>query len=101
MKYGLSIENIKSIQEVFKKYPQIDSAILYGSRAKGSYKKGSDVDLTLRGNSIDLRLISQISNDLDDLLTPYKFDLSSIDDIENKELLDHIDRVGIEFYTKN
>jgi len=99
MKFGLEDHLIKEIQAVFSKYPQIDCAILYGSRAMGTYQAGSDIDLTLRGSAaLDLAVLSKITNDLDDLLTPYKFDVSIFNDIENKELLAHIKRVGIEVY---
>ena len=66
----------------------------------GKYKRGSDIDLTLKGKEIDLHLLSKISNEIDDLLLPYKFDLSIFQDIANKELLNHIERVGITFYKK-
>lgn len=98
METGLKADTIKKIQSVFIKYPQIECVILYGSRAKGTYKNGSDVDLTLKGRELDLHVLSKVGNDIDDLLLPYKFDLSIFSDIENKELRDHINRVGVEFY---
>jgi predicted nucleotidyltransferase len=98
METGLSANTIKKIHSVFTKYPQVEVAILYGSRANGTYKNGSDIDLTLKGNNLDLHVLSKISNDIDDLLTPYKFDLSIFTDIENADLLEHINRVGIELY---
>jgi predicted nucleotidyltransferase len=98
METGLSANTIKKIHSVFAKYPQVEVAILYGSRANGTYKNGSDIDLTLKGNNLDLHVLSKISNDIDDLLTPYKFDLSIFTDIENADLLEHINRVGIELY---
>ncbi len=101
MKFGLSNETIAAICSVFKKYPQIDTAILYGSRAKGTYRPGSDIDLTLKGTGLDLRLISEIGNSLDDLMTPYKFDISVFDQIENDDLLKHIARVGVVFYSRS
>mgnify|MGYP001575632496 CR=1 FL=1 len=100
MDYGLSDDIINRIQEVFKKYPQVEGATLYGSRAMGTYRNGSDIDLTLKGKSINHNILNKISNDIDDLLMPYKFDLSIMDDIDNKDLLKHINRVGIEFYQK-
>jgi predicted nucleotidyltransferase len=100
MKFGLSANTITKIQDVFAKCPQIDYAILYGSRAKGTYKTGSDIDLTLQGLALDMKLLSKVSNDIDDLMLPYKFDLSIFNDISNKELLEHIKRMGIGFYKK-
>jgi len=101
MKYGLEdIINFK-IQNVFAVFPQVDKVILYGSRAKGDYKPGSDIDLTLIGENIDLSVMNQIGLMLDDLLLPYTFDLSVFKHIRNSELLEHIDRVGVEFYSRS
>ena len=98
MKYGLKNDTIKAIQEVFARYPQIEKAILYGSRAKGTYRKGSDIDLTLVGKDLDLTTLFKIENVLDDLLLPYKIDLSIYRKIENADLIGHIERVGLVFY---
>ena len=100
MKFGLSKDTIDAICSVLKKYSQIEKVVLYGSRAKGNYRNGSDIDLTLIGKELDLRTLSKVSHDLDDLLTPYKFDLSIFDDIENLDLIDHINRLGVDFYTQ-
>lgn len=98
MMYGLKITTIQSIQDVFKKYPEVEKAILYGSRAKGNYKPGSDIDLTLIGDKLNLTILQKIENELDDLLLPYKIDLSIHKQIKNTELLEHIAWVGIIFY---
>ena len=98
--YGLKEKHIKAINSVFSKYPQIEKAILYGSRAKGNYRNGSDIDLTLVGNDLDLTTLFKIETKLDDLLLPYKMDLSILHKIENPDLTDHIKRVGITFYEK-
>lgn len=98
MKYGLKQQTIEQINSVFTRYPEVEQVILYGSRAKGTYKNGSDIDLTLKGHSLNLRLINQISNDLDELLLPYSFDISIFSQISNADLVDHINRVGVVFY---
>lgn len=98
MKFGLSSTEIAKINAVFKKYPQINSVIIYGSRSMGNYKRGSDIDLTLIGDPIDLQTLSKISNDLGDLFLPYQFDISFFGDIQNLELIDHIERRGQIFY---
>lgn len=100
MKFGLKNQTIHAISEVFRMHPQIGVAILYGSRAKGNYRPNSDIDLTLKGENLDLTELLKIENELDDLLLPYKIDLSVYHNIENKDLLDHIDRVGVVFYTR-
>lgn len=98
MRFGLKENTIAQINTVFAKYPQVESVILYGSRAKGNYKPGSDIDLTLTGDEVDLSLIHKIELDLDDLLLPYTLELSAYRHLSNPDLLDHIDRVGKLFY---
>jgi predicted nucleotidyltransferase len=98
--YGLKSEIIKKINGVFAKYPQVNTAILYGSRAIGNYRPGSDIDLTLQGKNIDLTTLQKIEHELDELLLPYKIDLSLHSQIENSELLDHINRIGKTLYNK-
>ena len=100
MPYGLNENTIKAIHTIFASYPDIDEVILYGSRAKGNYRPNSDIDLTLKGEKLDLTTQFKIENELDDLLLPYKIDLSIYNSIENQNLTDHILRVGIVFYEK-
>ena len=100
MQYGLSIETIKKIKSVFSRFEEVEEAILYGSRAKGNFKPGSDVDLTLKGEKLKLKLLNKINIDLDDLLLPYTFDISIFHQITNPDLIEHIKRVGIAFYKK-
>ncbi len=96
--FGLTDLHIKKIQSVFASYSSIKKAIIYGSRAKGNYRIGSDIDLCLIGLNLDLSLLSKIENQLDDLLLPYTIDLSILSKIENNDLVDHINRKGILFY---
>jgi predicted nucleotidyltransferase len=100
MKFGLKDSIIEKIQTVFIKYPQLEKVIIYGSRAKGNYRNGSDIDITLKGNNLDLEIQNKISLEIDDLLLPYKFDISIFEQIENQNLKDHINRVGQIFYEK-
>jgi uncharacterized protein len=100
MRFGLKEEVIEAIQQVFALHPEVEKAILYGSRAKGNYKPASDIDLTLIGGNIDTTLLHNISWELDDLLLPYTFDLSIYHQLNNTALLDHINRVGILFFPK-
>lgn len=98
MNYGLSDHTIEAINGIFKQYPMVKEVVLYGSRAKGNYHNGSDIDLTMLGDELNLNLQFKIENDLDDLLLPYKIDLSVKAHIENPELLGHIARVGLTLY---
>jgi predicted nucleotidyltransferase len=97
---GLSQKTIDALINVFKKNPEIVEAVLYGSRAKGNYRPNSDIDLTLKGKNLDLSALWKIELELDDLLLPYQIDLSLYQLIKQPALLEHIDRVGVVFYSK-
>jgi predicted nucleotidyltransferase len=100
MNHGLSAATVTKIHEVLSRHPEVERAILYGSRAKGNFKPGSDIDLTLTGSGLDQRIRGRIDEELDDLLLPYEFDLSLFADLTHPELVDHIRRVGIVFYER-
>ena len=97
---GLTKEEINSIREVFSRYQQIEEVLIYGSRAMGNFKPASDINLTLIGKNIDLSLQTKIEFDLDYLMLPYKFYISIYDKITNPKFLEHINRVGKEFYKR-
>jgi predicted nucleotidyltransferase len=99
MKYGLSNNSLDRINTIFKQFPAIETVYLYGSRAKGNYKPSSDIDIALKGNKLNLHQLSSVMAQLDDLLLPYKFDVSIYHQIDNKELLDHINRIGVTVYS--
>lgn len=98
--YGLSAETIEKIQAVFKAFPQIEQATIYGSRAKGSAEVGSDIDLTIIGDELTEQQMIKVEMALDELMLPYTIDLSDLDKIKNQELIDHIKRVGKLFYQR-
>jgi len=100
MLYGLKAETIESINNVFSKHESIEEVVLYGSRAKGNFHPSSDIDLTMKGDSLSLHDQLRIETELDDLLLPYKIDLSLFHTISNSDLLGHITRVGKIFYKK-
>jgi len=95
---GLDQQAISKINDVFRSFPEINEVILYGSRAMGNFKPYSDIDLTLKGKNLDLSIQQKIETQLDDLLLPYKIDLSIFHQIQNQDLVDHISRVGKKFY---
>jgi len=98
--FGLKQEVITKISDVFTRFPSVVTVLIYGSRAKGNFKHSSDIDLTLKGKDLDFTLLCEVSNELDDLLLPYSIDLSIYDQIENHDLVEHIDRKGAVFYQK-
>ena len=100
-RFGLPDKTLATVRAILADYPEIEQAILYGSRAKGTYGKGSDIDLTLVGERLDHRLLAQIAGSLEDSPIPYQVDLSLRSDIDNPNLLAHIERVGVEFYRRD
>jgi predicted nucleotidyltransferase len=98
---GLSSETIKKIHQVFNMHPEIYHVLLYGSRAKGNYRLGSDIDLTVMGDECSATQLLKIENQLDDLLLPYMIDISLFREIESVDLINHIERISIDFYTEN
>lgn len=93
----LSAQELESIRSVFRRHPAVKSAILFGSRAKGTHNNRSDVDLVVSGLVMQLEA-EAIASDLDELATPYHFDVQSMEHIQHRGLLDHIQRVGIVIY---
>ena len=100
MLFGLSSNNINKINSVFKQYSEINEVVIFGSRAKGNYRNNSDIDLAIKGNNINLSIVQQIEIKLDELYIPNSIDLIVFEKIENSELINHINRVGKQFYKK-
>ena len=95
MKYGLSDKTLDTMNVIFRKYPGIRQAVLYGSRAKGNYRNGSDIDLSLKAaEDFNFTSLLRIGNDFDDSDMPYFVDVSIYDNLSNPNLKAHIDRVG-------
>lgn len=100
MKFGLKQNTIDKINAVFEKIPEVQEAVIYGSRAKGNYRAGSDIDLTLKGEDLTSKILSNIINEIDELNTPYLFDISIFQKLNAPDLKDHINRAGQIFYSK-
>ena len=98
--YGLDEKVIKDLKEIFSKFPAVEKVILYGSRAMGTYRNGSDIDITLLGKNLSNQTIFGIQDEIEELYLPYSFDISIYDRIDNEDLIDHIQRVGKNFYEK-
>ncbi len=97
---GLGEQVVTLMQQVFRNHPEVEKVILYGSRAKGNYKVGSDIDLSMQGEGLNFSLLSTIHEELYTLPIPYTVDLSILDNIENANLVEHIQRIGKIFYSK-
>jgi predicted nucleotidyltransferase len=95
MKYGLPERTFDTLCSIFRKYPGIRQVILYGSRAKGNYRNGSDIDLALKTDDTFARTdLLRIAGDFDDSDIPYLVDVSIYDKLSNPDLKAHINRVG-------
>ncbi len=101
MDYGLSEYEIIKIKGVFSNFNEIEKVILYGSRAKNSYKPASDIDITFIGERLNLKILNEIAFILDELMLPYTFDTSIFKQISNTDLVEHINRVGKVFYERD
>lgn len=97
---GLPEAAVQQLRALFRDYPTIRRVVLYGSRAKETYRKRSDIDLCVEAADMTFSELLAIENRVDDLLLPWKVDLSLLRQIESPDLLEHIQRVGKVFYDK-
>jgi predicted nucleotidyltransferase len=94
---GLSEDHLSDIVSVLKANPEIKAATVFGSRAKGTHKPFSDIDIAIHGNC-DALSIADTACKLDELPTAFKFDVVAYNSIKNPDLQNHIDRVGVTIY---
>lgn len=99
--FGLPPATLDKLNSVFARHPAIASVLIYGSRAKGTHRPGSDIDLTIKGEDIPFAEFMQIEDQIDDLMLPYTVDLSQYRQLGNAELIAHIDRVGVVIYGRD
>lgn len=98
MRFGLSDTVIEELKEVFRRHANIKKVLIFGSRSKGNYRAGSDIDLALIGTHLDYRQILDIATEIDDLGLLYSIDLIDYNSKKGTPIGDHIDRVGQVFY---
>jgi len=98
LRFGLDESTIQKITSVFVACPQVQEVILYGSRAKGNFKNGSDIDLTMVGEGLTFDILKKLMNEIDGLDLPYTVDLSILSNITDADVVEHIKRVGVTFY---
>lgn len=99
--FGISEKSHNLILSVFERYPQVESVIIFGSRAKGNFTQGSDIDLAIKGKECSPELASKVSGIInEEIPVPYSVDVIDYNSLDNIELKAHIDRVGLEFYCK-
>ncbi len=92
---GIPEQASREVLEVLQTVDGLRRVVLFGSRAKGTFRLGSDIDLCLEADSLDFSELVNLENKLDDLMLPWRFDVAVRDQITNSELLEHIDRVGV------
>jgi len=95
--FGLYLNSYKEILSIFQKHDNIEKVILYGSRAKGNYKEGSDIDFTLLGD-LNYNDVIQLKFEFEESNIPYLIDISIFSDLDSDSLKEHINRVGKVFY---
>ncbi len=101
MSYGLQQRDIDNIIQAVEELPEIEEVILFGSRAKGNFKKASDIDLAVKGKAVTEITVKRLSNRLnEELPLPYFIDVVHSEPISNPDLVDHIDRIGKVIYRK-
>ena len=99
-RFGLPEHAIQAIQQVLAAHPEVEQAVVYGSRALGRQRPASDIDLTLIGPAISFNTLAQIEAELDALLLPWMIDLSRLADLSHPPLRDHVERVGQVLYCR-
>jgi predicted nucleotidyltransferase len=101
MKFGLKEEDIAYIVGALKEFDEIEKAAVFGSRAKGNYKPGSDVDLAIFGEAISFSTIAHLLFMLEeDSPMPYLFDIVDYTHLAHQELKEHIERVGLTIFER-
>lgn len=100
-KFGLNNKIIEDIKNILKKYPEVEKAVIFGSRARGDYRKGSDIDITLFGDKLTNSINTKIFYEIDNLYLIYKIDLINFNTLnEEDKLRKNILDEGVEIYAK-
>jgi len=92
--FGLSQQALDALRALFATCGPVRRAIVYGSRAKGNFREGSDIDIALDAPDLPFDALLRLSTQIDDLMLPWQVDLAVVSQIDNPDLLAHIDRVG-------
>ena len=91
---------MQTLWDIFKNYPDAETVFIFGSRARGTYKFGSDIDLAVMNAGVKETVIGNIKSDFEESSLPYTVDLINYYTLKHPELKSHIDRVGVLFYQK-
>lgn len=100
-KFGLSEEIVEDVINIIKQYSEVEKAVIFGSRARGDYKKTSDIDIALFGDKLTHTINTKIFYELDELYMPYKIDLINFNTLsEENKIRENILKEGVEIYAK-
>lgn len=97
---GITENEFFILINIISKFENVEKGVVYGSRAKGTHKPFSDVDLTLEGENLSSDDILHIADMLEESPLPYLFDLSNFSTLTNQNLISHIERCGIVIFQK-
>ncbi len=100
MDTGLTERDRQTIYSILANYPAVQSVTIFGSRVKGTFKPGSDIDLAIMNDEPTKLDLIRLKSEFDDSDLPYVVDIVKYPSIKLKELKMHIDRVGIPFYER-
>lgn len=100
MEFGLNDQEVSALRDAFAAFPEVEEAIIYGSRARGTNRDSSDIDITLKGNALTYLQLALLDAQIDDLYLPYFVDLSLFSKLRNEDLLESINREGKVLYRK-
>lgn len=99
-RFGLTERDMATINAIFSRYPEIGRVLIFGSRAKGNYHAGSDIDLAIMDGAVNPATLSSLQEAFNESSLPYRVDLAHYPKLTRKEFIEHIDRVGVVFYEK-
>ncbi len=99
-RFGISEKSFLHIISAITRYPEVDEVVIFGSRATGSCRQGSDIDLAIKGENCNRHIAIALQSHLnEELPIPYEVDVVSYNDIKNLTLKDQIDKTGRLFFS--
>lgn len=97
-KFGLTDRDMATLVSILKKYSEITEVYIFGSRAKGTWQTGSDIDLAIANDTVSFKTLLALKTDFEESTLPYKVDLVHVSQLKTNSLIEHIKRAGILFY---
>lgn len=97
-KYGLTLRDLATLHAIFKSFPEVQQVNIFGSRAKGVYKPGSDIDLAIMNDGVSNQIVRSLQSAFAESSLPYKVDIVNFFSLTSDEFIAHIKRVGVPIY---